>query len=253
MQTHYLAKAKPKLIERLVQGFIGGVLNGATATDGTELNVTQVLQAIAELYPDEFSQHAKTKLDKVVVKLTDDKLWHLLALLASIPSIWNYLKDTMQQRLINFLNLQSTNVQDFLNRYTLLQRINLPELQPTLEQFHQKVNIEVEKTIDTYALARSYKEALEVGKAQILPLASYFTATNINYFVEKILSNPNDQIISATGSEQIIEAVFDSNQSSFNQCRPAWVTLLQRLQQEEPFGNYKSLLSKLRMSLAKPS
>jgi len=250
MQTHYLAKAKPNLIKGLVAGFLGGVLSGKAAQDGTELNLTQVLQAIAELYPDLFTQQVDAKLNKLVNDLTDDKLWYVLALIASIPTIWHHLQDTMQQRLENFLNLQSNNVQDFLNRYALLQRINVPELQPLLEQFHLKVNIEVEKAIDTYTKVRSYQAAIDTGKDKILPLVNYFTAQNLDNLIDGILVNPHDQIVSATGSDQILEAIFDSTQALFEQCRATWAKLLERLQQEEPFGTYKSLLSKLRVALA---
>lgn len=241
MQTHCLAKAKPNLIKGLVAGFLGGVLSGKAAQDGTEINLTQVLQAIAELYHDLFTQQVNVKLNNLVNDLTDDKLWHALALIASIPIIWHHLQDTMQQRLKNFLNLQSNQVHDFLNRYALLQRINVPELQPTLEQFHFKVNIEVEKAIAIYTNVRSYQEAMQVGKEQILPLVNYFTSQNLNNLIEGILVNPRNQII---------EAIFDSTQALFHQCRPTWSKLLEHLQPQEAFGTYKSLLSKLRIALA---
>jgi len=244
LKDKYFENSKDVLIKNLTSGFISGLLNGSVSKEGNELNVTNTLLVISELFPVVFESQLKKKLPKIIEGLEDEKLWKILILLGSNQHIWNLLDSSSKIRVNEFLKIKSKERSVLLNKFGFIKSIQVPELEKTIDELRSLVNSEVENAIHDYGYSKSYHSAFENGKTKILPLISNFTKKNIRDFIEAILNNKHDQILHAAGSEQIIEAVYDDTLDMIKKTNKYWLKLLPRLEENE--DKYERLIEKIK-------
>jgi len=244
LKEKHFNNSKEVLIKNLTSGFLTGLLNGDVSKDGNDLNVTNTLVAISEEYPEVFESQLKNKLSKIIEEIEDEELLHFLIFLNSKQIAWSFLDEPSKIRVKEFLKTKSKERRFLLNKFSLIKSIEIPELHKTIKELGEVVNSEVKEAIVLYGNSGSFNSAFENGKTMILPMLSNFNSKNVKNFINAVLNNKRDQILNASRSEQIIEAVFDDTAHLKEKTKKHWLELLPKLEEDE--DKYESLINKIK-------
>ena len=117
-----------------------------------------------------------------------------------------------------------------------------PHIQTSIISEHPKSEF-VDRAIEIYGGARSYREAEGLGNAIILPLVPYFTPENIRELLERAADN--GQIYGAAGTPAILNTVFDKTIRRLPTTANDWRTFLDALHRHYYQGEYLDLQNKL--------
>ncbi len=218
LRQRYLGRAKESLVIGLIKGLISCPLGHEHAKyAGHERQIAQSLAAIGRIRPDVFDGEARHFIRKKAQEASDERILAFIRMAAADPRIWDWINESDKIRIRRMLE-QATSEQ--VRDFDLSDSLDIPNLKNDFllkfESMEQEVRQAIiaeqpraefsDCAIELYSRSHSFRNAEILGESIILPLARYFTSSQL----EKILSavEENSQIHLAAGSPHILEKLY---------------------------------------------
>lgn len=239
LRAKYLDRAKGSLIEALVSVFLKVLLKQVDPDlVGRETAVIQALMAIAATHVEIYEAKVREQVPKLANDLDDSELERLFPLIHAEPRIWSWLTEPTRLQVRNMVEhysaedairlglfqvgvigeLREKVLQRFSqfsreHKLTLISQHPLPEFTPT--------------AVELYQAAGSYRGAETLGRAVLLPLADYYSRSEVAEVLSAVRSN--NQIHYAGDTPSILATFFDRTSRHHAKLRNEWRELMRFL------------------------
>jgi len=228
----YLNRAKDALVTNLVKV----LLKALFLPDGQDFfpkrrQLAWTLSEVATSKTAIYEEVARPMVATYFEGIADEDLLHLCVYLGAEPRIWTWLSEPVRMRVTRLLeNADVATLKRFMafDAFAVLDLADF--LLAKFTGLDQDGQIELisdtprrefaSKAIEIYASAGNYRSAEQYGQSLIVPLASFFTADNVQNTLAAVLGN--SQISYASGSPDVLMEVFRLTQSMIEQTRPHW-------------------------------
>ena len=238
VQKKYLERAKDALIVNLIKMVISAPFGNARGkfakhTKTLALTLYEISKFKSSLYDDLMKNYVARKFENI----DQDVLLRICPFLGSDKRIWNWLSEPDQIRIRRLL--ETANF-DTLKENFAFDTFGIDPLSEMLlnrfDDFEENIQIDiiseypkkefVEKGIEIYSEARSYRHAEQLGQFILLSLADFFTSEDIGKILDA--TSDNNQIWHAGGTFNILENLFDRTTSLLPQSHKHWSAFIDK-------------------------
>ena len=238
LRARYLDRAKDVLVINLLKAIISAPFGAehvkyANRTRTLALALREIAKAKTEIYEAIVPGFVAEKFERV----TDDVLLGICPFLANDSRFWDWLKEPDRIRVRRLLE---TGDVETLKSCAAFDAFAISQLSEVLlhrfDGFDEKVQISiiaehprkefVNRGIEIYAEAVSFRYAEHFGQSVILPLAKFFSAEDVERVLEA--ANENGQIYAAHGTPDILEKLFDETTWLLSYTRPHWKAFISK-------------------------
>lgn len=228
----YLNRSKDALVSNLVKVLLKAIF----LPDGQEFlpkrrQLAWTLSEVATSKTAIFEEVARPMVATFFDGVDDKELLNLCVYLGAEPRIWSWLSEPVRMRVTKLL--EDADVPT-LKLFMAFDAFSVPDLVDFLlakfSGLDQDGQIElisdtprkefVGRAIAIYSSAGNYRSAELHGQALIVPLASQFTAEDVQKTLEAVLGN--SQISYASGTPDVLLEVFKLTQGLIETTRPHW-------------------------------
>ncbi len=230
--TKYLGRAKDVLVTNLIKVLIKSFfLEDSADFLSRRRLVAWTLSEVAHAKPAIFEAVARPFVGSFFDGVEDVKLMDLCVFLGAEPLIWDWLSEAVKLRILRLIEDSSVgqlkghycfdafsvqNISDaLLVRFYAFEKEEQVELiadNPTREFVDQGIRI--------YSDSPNYRESERLGQSVIVPLASHFSAQDLQKLLEAVLGN--SQISYAPGTLDVLLEVFRMTQPMLGEARDCW-------------------------------
>ncbi|MEK6478601.1 hypothetical protein WJR50_13740 [Catalinimonas sp. 4WD22] len=249
LHEKYLKRAKDALVINLIKALSKILINKNEANYlGKEEKIIHSLIAISKMYPAIYKNVISEYLGKIVDSLEDEELLTILNLLKVNSESWEWLNLPSKIRLKNVLMGKLSDNTEALEKYTLLEDLQIEDFGEIKEKVLKEIDEIFYKKIYKYSRVNSYNEAEQIGYYEIVPISKHFKTDHVRKVIEAFLKNPNDQIKYAHGSVEIWIEIFDNTKDLLKDTITYWEDLLEELEklQWTTKGNYQRLIERIK-------
>lgn len=233
LNAKYLDRAKNVLVQNLIVALLKALLRG----DDPDLppafsnQIALTLQAIARKHPDIYEIRMSERLPSIAENLSDSLLPNLFQLLGADPRCWAWIGEPVRIRIKTFV---SVGVSQPTSRNIIFNAVNVEELKPIIVNAFNSLKAEsqigviasaprpdfVERAIQIYSGASSFRGAESLGASVIVPMIQHFSGSDVVNILENV--KQNSQIWDAAGTPAILEELFDGTIKYISITRNAW-------------------------------
>ena len=223
MRTKYLDRAKDVLVVNLIKAIVSMSFGEerakyASRTRTLALTLREIATAKTAIYDSVMPGYVAEKFEHV----PGEVLLSICPYLENDPRIWDWLKESDRMRVRRLLETADVAT---LKTHAAFDAFAIDSLSAILlDRFNgfdetTKISIIAEHPrkglvcpgIDLYAQAASYSRAEQLGESIILPLATYFTAKDLERVLK--VASENSQIYGAGGTHAILKQLLDQTTS----------------------------------------
>ena len=232
LRAKYLDRAKDVLVVNLLKAIFSAPFSAEhkkyeKKIKTLALSFREISNAKSQIYDSVIPSFVAEKLEQV----TDTVLLHICPFLKTDPRIWDWLKESDRTRIRRLIETADVDTLKTCGIFDVDSICPLSDsLRDRLESFDEDVQIDlisehpkkefVNRGIEIYADAWSFRYAEELGRSVILPLAQYFEAKDVEAVLKAASSN--SQIWNAGGTTEILEQLFDTTLPLLSDTRSRW-------------------------------
>ncbi len=232
LRMRYLDRAKDVLVINLLKAIISAPFGSEHAkyagkTERLAVTVCEIAKAKSTIYDAVMPGFVADKLERV----TDDVLLSICPFLESEPRIWDWFKEPDRTRIRRLLESADVEVLKTFSAFDAFAIVPLSEvLLKRFDDFDETVQISiiaahprkelVDRGLDIYAQAGSFRDAEQLGRSVILPLAKFLSAKDLETLLKA--ASANEQISRASDTPEILERLFERTKSLLPDSRPHW-------------------------------
>jgi hypothetical protein len=256
----YLNRSKDALVSNLVKVLLKALfLPGGQDFVDKRRQLVWTLSEVAASKTAIFEEVARPMVATFFDGVDDQNLLHLCVHLGAEPRIWTWLSEPVRMRVTKLL--EDADVPS-LKSFMVFDAFAVPDLTDFLlakfSSLDQSGQIEVisdtprkefvGSAVSIYSSAGNYKSAELYGQALILPLASYFSADDVQRTLDAALGN--SQISYASGTPDVLLEVFKLTHGLIEQTRKYWQHFVNQMTNQhngkiEAHYSYPSIRAKL--------
>jgi hypothetical protein len=236
MRRRYSGYARSSLVEGMIDLILKiFIRRDVTPLVGKERIIIGVLTAISKSHPLLYDRQSEKTLNKIVVSLDDNQLLNTVGLISTDIRFWGWIGEDSRIRLINLA--RTISLEDIISgsgNQRVFYLLDLPELRSILLGVFEKMDIAsqmlvisrfprpefVDKAIEIFSQAGSFKEAEALGERLIRPMIPFFSGEDVSRVVN--VSRDNAQIWSAMRIKSVLIDIFDQTVSYFEITKVAW-------------------------------
>lgn len=264
LNNKYLNRARASLVQSLVDFIIKIILKGNDPDfNGKEMLLSKVLIVISRRYPQIYEQRMSFKYPELVESLDDHRILSVLLLARSDDRCWTWISNPSRIRIRRILqNLQPKSITEIAAKYKAFDLLSNEDLGPILTNMFfgaedvAQMNVISNnpqseftgKAIELYLSATNYRSAEYLGKAVIIPMLRYFSANDIVTIINGVQNNR--QIWEASGTKDILNALFDKSVAHFETTKSAWKEFAEntlKYHEASDYYSYPELRQKLQV------
>lgn len=240
-RTHFqhgpLKRARKSLIRSLVIGFAKAILNGDFPSE--ERNRLQAaLAAIVEMHRSTAEEILRTELPGICSIIDDKKLYRVAHLASKIDVTWDAIGPACQGKVNTLIASGPADNNGVL--LAIVSAIKVPAIRQSALDRAKTLPIQsfakivvapradyLDRAIQEYRSAGSFRGAEQVGQELIVPLASVMDVNHISEVL--VVARSNNQIYDAGGTQDILCAFFDMVKQHHNANKQDWQKFLKHV------------------------
>jgi|AMWB02.1.fsa_nt_gi hypothetical protein len=232
VRSKYLDRAKDVLVSNLIKGLLTAPFGAERAKFvGKERLLAQTLREIAVAKTAIYDQVAPPFIAQRFNAVTDDVLLNICMFLEVDTRIWTWISEPVRIRVRTLLvssplaDLKSSGAFD---AFAIPELANV--LMPRFDAFDEDAQIGVisenprgefvDRAIELYSGASSWRYAELLGRALMVRLAPFFSADDIKRVLDAVIDN--GQIWAASGMPAILDTVFDLSRPVLPEAKTHW-------------------------------
>ena len=232
LRARYLDRAKDVLVINLLKAIFSAPFGAEhrkyeKKVKTLALSLREIANAKSQIYDSVIPSFVAVKLEQV----TDIVLLHICPFLKIDPRIWDWLKESDRTRIRRLIETADVEIFKTCGIFDVDSICPLSDsLRDRFKSFDEDVQINlisehpkkefVNRGIEIYADAGSFRHAEALGWSVILPLAQCFEAKDVEAVLEAASSN--SQIWNAGGTTEILEQLFDTTLPLLSDTRSRW-------------------------------
>ncbi len=247
MNKRYLDHAKESLVESMISALFKVIIRESEPQlIGHEVNVRYAIFSIANRHALLFQRVAPQKLRQCLQGADDSITRRVFPLLKKTPQIWDMLDSPVQIQLRNLLssfgskNSSGTHLaKDVTDLQSIVTAVGVDKLREdallafgNVSEINRKLIIQKapraefsQEAIRLFSNATSFKDAGDLGKRVLLPIAPHLTASDVGAML--IAASSNAQIWSAGEMPDILKQFFDLTEDLGESTRAHWESFIQ--------------------------